>query len=164
MGRLSGRTVLKPPHPSVAALWARYRERDPAAPADVPVAYFFCDNRADAEECLGLVIAGRKRGTASALVGYEMSGDPVPRVGDFAVLTDFDGLARAVIRNEEVTIRRFGDVDEAFAAREGEGDGTLASWREGHESYFTRRLAGTPHGMSDDLLIVCEAFDLVFQA
>ena len=39
-------------------------------------------------------------------------------------------------RSTEVTYRRFGEVDAAFAHEEGEGDRSLAYWREAHRRLF----------------------------
>ena len=36
---------------------------------------------------LGLVLAGKKRATASSLWGYEMEGEPIPKVGQMSVIT-----------------------------------------------------------------------------
>ena len=151
-------------HPSVEALWTRYRALDPAAPAQTPIAYHFCDNEADARTCLALVLAGTKRATACSLAELEAAGAPIPAAGDFAIVTDWAGVAKAVLRTTAVEVRRFGDVDAAFAAAEGEGDGSLAWWREAHHGYFSRVLAGSGHAVDDDLLIACEHFEVVLVA
>jgi uncharacterized protein YhfF len=52
--------------------------------------------------------------------------------------------------------RRFGEIDAAFAHDEGEGDRTLADWREAHTDYFTRRSEFSP-----DMELYCERFRLV---
>jgi uncharacterized protein YhfF len=151
-------------HPSVEALWTRYRALDPAAPAQTPVAYHFCDNEADAQTCLALVLTGSKRATACSLAELEAAGAPIPATGDFAIVTDWAGVAQAVLRTTAVAIRAFGEVDEAFAAAEGEGDGSLAWWRQAHRAYFTRVLAGSSYAVDDDLLIACEHFEVVLVA
>lgn len=151
-------------HPSIDDLWKRYRALDPAAPAQTPIAYHFCDNEADAQTCLALVLAGTKRATASSLAELAAAGAPVPAAGDFAIVTDWAGVAQAVLRTTAVEVRRFGEVDEAFAAAEGEGDGSLAWWREAHRGYFTRVLAGSGQAVDDDLLIACEHFEVVLSA
>jgi uncharacterized protein YhfF len=59
-------------------------------------------------------------------------------VGKRMVMLDGTGRAAAVLETVELTRRRFSEVDEAFAFDEGEGDQTLAYWREAHRSYFQR--------------------------
>ena len=148
-------------NPSVEQLWHRYRRSNPAAPAAVPLSFHFCDNQQDADLCAELVVAGRKRATATSLAELEISGDPLPQPGDYAVITDWAGNARAIIRTTSVEIRRFADVDESFAAKEGEGDLTLEWWRAAHHAYYKRVLAGTPYPVDDNLKIACEEFELV---
>ena len=39
-----------------------------------------------------------------------------------SVVTDWDGIPLCIIETSEVEVRAFKDVDEEFAAAEGEGD------------------------------------------
>jgi len=151
-------------HPSVPELWRLYREIAPAAPAEIPAAFYFCDNREDADICADLVVQGRKRATACSLAELELSGQPVPQAGDFAIVTDWDGRARAVIRTKAVEIRAFIEVNAEFAREEGEGDLSLEWWRTAHRAYFERVLAGSRHTADDALLIACERFEVVLRA
>lgn len=151
------------PQASVLALWARYRAMVPAAPALPPPAEYFCDNRAEADACLALVLSGRKRATSSALVEYQRAGEPLPRPGKLLIVTDWAGEAGALIRTHSVTIRRFGDVPASFARMEGEGDLSLAGWRAMHHAFWTRN-SSADEIVDDDFQIVCEEFDLVLAA
>ena len=146
----------------IETFWARYRQVNLQAPQEPPVAFPFCDNEADAEICAELVLKGQKRATAACLAELELAGEKVPEPGDFAIVTRWSGEPVAVIRTRSVAIERFADVTEAFAKEEGEGDLTLAWWREAHEAYYKRVLAGTEYQFSDDLLIACERFEKVF--
>ncbi|MEZ5682006.1 MAG: ASCH domain-containing protein [Erythrobacter sp.] len=151
-------------HPSVAALWQRFRALRPDAPEETPLSFHFCDNQGDADLCADLVVAGRKRATAASRLELERGGIPLPKPGDLAVVTDFDGKARAVIETTKVDEVRFGDVTADFARAEGEGDLTLAWWRNAHDAYYRRVLV--PHGIevNDDLSIFCEHFEVVMLA
>jgi uncharacterized protein YhfF len=113
--------------------------------------FSFGDGPEMADQLLHLVLAGTKTATCGAVDGVE----PV-RVGSRSVVLDGGGRPRALIETLEVQRRRFCDVDEAFARDEGEGDRTLASWREAHADYFARN-----GGFSDDMELWCERFRLV---
>ena len=149
-------------HPSVADMWQRFRALHPDAPAETPLAYHFCDNSADAKTCADLVVKGQKQATAASLAELEMAGYPVARTGDYAVVTDFEGVACAVIRTTTVEIRRLGDVDAQFAWDEGEGDRSLEWWREAHLAYYRRVLADSGIPVDDELMIACERFETLF--
>jgi uncharacterized protein YhfF len=151
-------------HPSVTHLWKAFLESG-VAPADAgaqPAAWHFCDTPAEADECAELVRTGRKVATAPSLWGLQARGEPIPRVGDHHIVTDWAGVAQCVIRTEDVTVVRFDQVTANHAAAEGEGDGTLAHWRETHRAYYARELSGTGLVPTEDMPLVCERFRLVY--
>ena len=148
-------------HPSVIQLWNVYRTENPTAPADVPISFHFCDNQADADLCAELVATERKRATATSLAELQLAGERIPRPGDYGIVTNWAGEAKAAIRTTSVEIRRFCDVDAAFARDEGEGDLTLEWWRMAHDAYYRRVLANSPYIVNDDLKIACERFVLL---
>jgi uncharacterized protein YhfF len=145
-------------------LWAAFLAARPdvVRPEDTYTAWHFCDNQADADELAELVLDGRKRATAGALWSYEAEDEPVPQVGDFSVITDWSGAACCVIRTTSVEVVAFGEVGEEFAAAEGEGDGSLAFWRDAHWAAFSRELEGTGRSPRPDMPVVCERFAVVF--
>src|SRR5215204_5384321 len=89
--------------------------------------FSFGDNQDLADELAAVVLEGKKIATCWAAVQGLLT-----EVGKRMVLLDGAGRPRAVIETVELTQRRFPDVDEAFAYDEGEGDRTLAYWREAH--------------------------------
>lgn len=147
--------------PSARALWDRYRASHPDAPEQPYESFHFCDNQQDADICADLVVRGIKRATAASVEELKLLDMRPARVGDVSVVTTWDGEAVAIIETTQIEVRRLGDVDEAFALREGEGDKTLAWWRTAHEAYYRRVLDGTGIRVDDDLLIVCEHFERV---
>lgn len=149
---------------TVEEVWKAFVAARPdlAGPDTPHEAWHFCDNQADADELAELVLAGRKRATAGALWAYEDEDEPLPRPGDLSVVTDWSGAGRCVIRTTAVEVVAFDDVTEEFAATEGEGDGSLAFWREVHRAAFSREFEGTGHALGPDTPVVCERFEVVF--
>ena len=145
-------------------MWTAFLEARPAlAGPDTPYsAWHFCDNKSDADELAELVLAGTKRATAGALWSYEAEGEDLPQVGEFSVITDWDGRARCVILVSSVEVVAFADVTEEFAATEGEGDGSLDYWRRVHLAAFSRELEGLGRAVEPDMPVVCERFEVVF--
>ena len=105
-----------------------------------------------------LVRDGPKRATAGLVSEYADGSEPMPAAGEYSVILDGDGAPLCVIRTTAVEMRRFGDVDEQFAWTEGEGDRSLAYWRDAHIQFFAS--IGAP--VSDDTELVLERFDLVW--
>ncbi|MCA4823563.1 MAG: ASCH domain-containing protein [Serratia rubidaea] len=114
----------------------------------------FGDSPQLADELLQLVIAGEKTATCSSYVAYRQ--EKAPLVGDYSVILDGRGEARCVIRTRALLLIRFCDVSAELAAKEGEGDKSLAFWREGHQAFFTREGTFAP-----DMWLVFEEFDRV---
>lgn len=102
------------------------------------------------ERLAALVIAGQKRATV-----WDGKEENPTAPGRRWVVTA-DGRPVAVIETLAVARRRFHDIDAAFAATEGEGDGSLRFWRATHEDHFRR--AGT---FAPDMWLWCETFRLV---
>ena len=104
------------------------------------------------DELLELVLAGKKTATCWAA----SEGDKGAAVGKHWIAKDGRGRLRAVLETIELTRRRFGEVDAAFAYDEGEDGRTLSDWRAAHTSYFTGR-----GEFSLDMDLYCERFRVV---
>lgn len=113
--------------------------------------FSFGDSPALADELAALVLAGRKRATCWAAADGMLT-----EVGKQMVMLDGEARPRAVIQTVELTLRRFGEVDAAFARDEGEGDLTLAYWRSAHRTYFDRK-----GQFAEDMTLWCERFRVV---
>ena len=103
------------------------------------------------DELAALVCSGRKVASCGAV-----NRDSAPQVGMLSLIEDSRGRPRCVIETLRVETRRFADVDEDFARAEGEGDLSLAYWRDAHRAYFERN-----GGFHPDMMLWCETFCVV---
>ena len=151
---------------SCAELWSEFLGSDSEAAVSAAQATYaswqFGYGVEQGDRLLAVVLAGPKRATAGSLWVYEREGEPVPRVGDFSVVTDGSGVARCIVRTTSVAITPFDQVDEQFAYDEGEGDRTLKYWHEVHWDFFVRELRSLDLVATPDMPIVCERFEVVF--
>ncbi len=113
------------------------------------------------DKLAALVKAGVKTATCSALCFYEIENEPLPRAGEYSVILDAAGGAVCVIRTVKVYITAFREVTPEHAYKEGEGDRSLAYWRAVHEEFFTEELGSAGLRFSEDMLLVCEEFEVV---
>ncbi|MDK2593917.1 ASCH domain-containing protein [Pseudoalteromonas obscura] len=148
-------------HPSVIELSKAYFEHH-NQPFEMLPNWHFCDNEADANDCLDLVLAGVKKATSPSLWWYKANNIALPQVGDLNIVTDWHGYAHCIVKTTKVTIVPFNLIDDTYAALEGEGDKSLAYWRQVHWAYYQRELAETKYTPSHDMPIVCEEFEIVF--
>jgi uncharacterized protein YhfF len=122
------------------------------------VAEAFGSDAETADELGRLVRDGHKRATTSLLSSYEEDAEPLPAVGNLSIVLDGRGSPLCVIRTISVEVRPFGLVDEAFAWVEGEGDRSLAYWRDAHVRFFAS--LGTL--VDDDTMVVLDTFELLW--
>ena len=113
--------------------------------------FAFGDGPALADELLDLVMKGIKTATCSTEDEPNTS-----KLGERWIVLDGRGEPRCVIESTEVSYCRFDQVDAAFARDEGEGDRSLAHWRDAHRRYF-----GRLGKFRDDMMLMCERFRLV---
>jgi uncharacterized protein YhfF len=121
----------------------------------------FGDSPGLSAELLALIASGKKRGGASLHAAYAIEKLAVPQVGEIRIVLDFNDKPVLVTRNTAVDIVPFNAVGADFAACEGEGDGSLAYWRQAHLDYFTRNSPELGLVFSEDMLIVCERFEVL---
>lgn len=141
--------------PDVEAFWRRFVA---ATGIDGPhTAWGFGASPEMATELGLLVRDGPKRATASLRSAYD-GGEPMPQPGDLGVILDGAGLPLCVVRTTAVEVRAFGAVDEEFAWTEGEGDRSLAHWREAHIRFFAD--GGAP--VDESTPLVLERFELLW--
>jgi uncharacterized protein YhfF len=113
--------------------------------------FAFGDSPALADQLLDLVLKGVKTATCSTEDEPNTS-----KPGERWIVLDGRGEPRCVIESTEVSYCRYSEVDAAFAHDEGEGDRSLAYWREAHRRYFARL-----GRFSEDMMLMCERFRLV---
>lgn len=143
-------------HPAaITDFWARFRAETGHPDAPYHVGGFAEEHPEVATELAALVVSGTKRATTGLLHEYESEGEPLPQPGDLWIVTDGAGAPVCVTRTTSVELRRYADVDEAFAFEEGENDKTLAGWRAAHEWYFAS--IGQP--VADETMLVLERFE-----
>lgn len=148
--------------PDIADFWARFKAAaGEASDARFNEAFYFGDNPELADSLARLVLAGRKRATAGLMWSFDAEGKRPPRSGDLSVVTNWSRQPLCVIETLAVDVVPFDDVTAEFAAVEGEGDGSLADWRQGHTAYFARECARIGRTPSGAMLVACERFVVV---
>jgi len=148
----------------VPSMSARVKEFLAAAgvPQGVFVDVVSFGDSADLEDQLAeLVVSGPKRATTSLLRWYDQNGEPMPQVGNLFVVVDGAGEPRCLCRTVSAEVKRFADVDPAFAWDEGEGDRTLGYWRTAHRAFFEREGRRAGFAFTEDMEVVLHRFELV---
>lgn len=119
------------------------------------------DSPALSEALLALIRVGRKRAGTGLLWAYEAEGEATPKVGEIEIVVDHRNEPAIVTRTTCVQVISYAEVTAEYASIEGEGDGSLAFWREAHWAFFSRecqRLGRTP---DESMLVVCGVFEVL---
>ncbi|HEP1787269.1 TPA: ASCH domain-containing protein [Streptococcus suis] len=149
-------------------LWQEFLAINPQAGPE-PEAWAF---GAEADRLADLVARGIKTSTSSAHALYAVEGEEIPKAGGYDIILDGQGQAVCIIQTTKVYVTPFSRVTEEHAYKEGEfrqeGDlsdikaKSLIHWRQVHEELFTIWLAEAGLSFSEDMLVVCEEFELVY--
>ncbi|QLG45139.1 ASCH domain-containing protein [Costertonia aggregata] len=129
---------------------------------EAPKVIHFCDNEKDADECAALVKAGIKKATSPSLLGLQYRNEPLPKIGEFMVVTNWEGKAQCIVRTTAVSLKPFFAIEAAYAQIEGEGDKSLPYWKKVHWDYYERELAPFDRVPRESMIIVCQEFEKVF--
>jgi uncharacterized protein YhfF len=130
---------------------------------EAPKTMHFCDNEHDANECVKLVKDGVKIAASDSLLGLQNRKERLPKIGDFTVVTNWEGEAQCIIETTKVRLKPFFSIDEEYARLEGEGDKSLDHWKKVHWEYYTRELAEFQRLPRESMIVVCQEFEIVFK-
>ena len=149
---------------SIHRFWQKFLNNHVLGKLPCPPSFYFCDNRQDADACASLVVKGTKQATAPSLWWFDKYKENRPEVGDYHIITKWDGTPVAVIQTTAVAVITFGQVDASFAHAEGEGDRSLLQWQKVHRAYYAREMGCEARDITDDFAVVCHNFQTVFYA
>ena len=117
----------------------------------------------DPDHLAKLVAEGIKTATCSAYIFYELENEKLPEEGEYSVILDSQDEAVCIIKTTRVYIETYHNVSEQHAYKEGEGKRTLEEWRKIHEKFFTEELKSVNLEFNEDMKLVCEEFEVVYQ-
>ena len=106
------------------------------------------------------MLEGKKRATSSSLAAYRSEGEPVPKPGDWNVLTDWEGRPGCLLVTTQVELLPFREIGFELAKWEGEDDG-LDSWRKNHIAFFTEEGRQLGYSFTEEMPVVFERFEVL---
>lgn len=145
--------------------WQQYlasREKEFEASEKPAGSFSFGSTLEDAQEIAVLVLAGIKTATGSLLWSYESEGKPLPRAGDFWVITGGADNPICIIRDTDIQIIPYDRVTIDYAIDGGEGDLTLECWRRIYWPYILSECARIDREPSEQIPLVMERFRLEY--
>ncbi|WP_240009503.1 ASCH domain-containing protein [Marinomonas algicola] len=125
---------------------------------------YFCADEVNANICADLIVRGEKQASCSMDYWYSHEDEALPEVGHLQVVTDWDGNPVCIIEITSVSKCKYNEITAEFAALEGEGDKTLAWWRDAHWAFFALECDELGIQPSEDMLLVLEQFKVVYRS
>lgn len=142
-------------------MWQAYQNINPDATEYI--AWTFGGTTPEMPDILAdLVLKGIKVATASAYPFYVAENEPLPEVGTLNLILNTKQEAVCIIRTTKVYTTPFKDVTAEHAYKEGEDDRSLDYWRRCHKEVYIRDLKEINQEFSEDMIIVCEEFEVVY--
>ncbi len=129
---------------------------------EAPKVMHLFDNEKDANHSLNLVINNTKKAMSLSLLGIQHRNEPLPKIGSFIVLTDWEGTAKCIIKTTSVKLKPLFSIDGDYTQLEGEDDKSLDQWKNRYWNYFTRELAPFKRIPKESMIVVCITFEKVY--
>ena len=139
-------------------LWNKYKQINPNIGDDIDAWAF----GAEPDRLAQLVLEGTKTATASSYDEHLYENEPIGEVGNLSVILDSQGEAVCIIQTTKITVLPFDEVPAEHAYKEGEGDRSLAYWRQVHEELFTQWLEAIGIPFTEASKVVLEEFEVVY--
>ena len=139
-------------------MWNKYKQTNPSIGDEIDAWAFGVESDILAD----LVLKGEKTATASAYDLYAVEDEPLPQEGKFDVILDSQNQAVCIVEITRVSVQPFHQVSAQHAFKEGEGDKSLAYWRQVHEDCFAEWLREAGLTFTPESKVVLEEFRKVY--
>lgn len=126
-------------------------------------AWAFGITEKEADDLAALVWKGIKTATTSAYPLYKLRKEALPQKEEYSVILDSKKEAVCIIQNRKVTVVPYQNISAEYAYKEGEGDRTLAYWRQVHKEFFQKELEKVHLEFDEKMEVVCEEFEVVYR-
>ena len=139
-------------------MWNKYKQINPSIGDEID-AWAFGE---EPDLLADLVLKGEKTATASAYDLYALEDEPLPQEGTFDIILDSQNQAVCIVEITRVSVQPFNQVSAQHAFNEGEGDKSLAYWRQVHEDCFAEWMREAGLTFTHESKVVLEEFRKVY--
>jgi len=147
--------------PSIESLIAQLAVRGIALPPGPVHADGYGDSAELSRELLALIRCGRKRAGTGLLWACQHDGEHIAQAGDIEIVVDHLHAPALVTRVVSSEVIPYEQVSAEYAAIEGEGDGSLAYWRQAHWNFFARECKRIGREPTASMPVICSVFEVL---
>ncbi|SIQ09113.1 ASCH domain-containing protein [Maribacter ulvicola] len=129
---------------------------------ETPKTMFFGDNQYDADQNAKFTKSGEKKAISRSLLGLQNRKEPLPKIGDYIVVTDWNGEAQCIIATTGVTLKPYFSIDASYAQLDVYDAISLDRWKNYYWDFFTRELQAFNRNPKESMIVVCQKFETVY--
>ncbi len=111
---------------------------------------------------LSLVLAGKKTAIFTPFPSFDINRESVPCGGEVYIVEDTAEEPCAVICVKDVKLIPFNQIDWDLARQDGENE-NLEDWQDKERDFFEDEADICGFDFTEDMLVVCEIFELVYK-
>ena len=131
-------------------------------PSQIERVWHIGGNEATADIVVDLVKQGEKTGTFQLPDVYTTRPQSAqPLVGNYGILTDYNGLPKVMLKTIATRDVRYGDITEADVQIDGPAMRDLKAWQDVHWPHFSNLLSQVGKTMSEDITVTVEDWAIV---
>ena len=139
-------------------MWNAYKKINPSIGDEID-AWAFGE---EPDLLADLVLKGEKTATTSAYDLYALEDEPLPQEDTFDIILDSQNQVVCIVEITKVSVQPFNQVSAQQDFKEGEGDKSLAYWRQVHEDCFGEWLRDAGLTFTPESKVVLEEFRNVY--
>jgi len=149
---------------SVYEMWNNFTESNPEFKnEELPNTDFFDNSEEDYHRYADLIVAGKKQASSGLYIWYKDANVDLPKKGAKLIVTDWNGKARAIIKNTKVDTIPFKNISKEYAELDmGTNIKPLEEWKKAHWEIFANSLEENGQKATDEILVVCEWFETIW--
>lgn len=123
---------------------------------------YFGDSEEESVNIMEQLLRGEKTAVSHCVPYYIVTRSPMPKVGDYTMVTDFYGNPGCILKCVDVVIDPIGAIPEEVARQEAEGD--LEQWRGEKRREFKALSEKAGFHYNDELPVLMELVERVYPA
>ncbi len=121
----------------------------------------YAGNQNITDKLILLYLAGKKTAGSSLVEDLQHAGNPLPKTGNYWIILDSSGEPKCLAKTLKTAVYKFKDVPEEIAIAEGEGDLSLAYWRNVHSQLYAPHLQEWGIKSIENATVITEFFEVL---
>ncbi len=148
---------------SVTTIWTDYcsstiKDHIPAIPRTLRLG----ENEIEANHNALQIKTGKKMASAPALLTLQFRNEPLPKVNELFIVTDWNGQAQCIVKTTKMRLKPFFSIESSHVEKHGEPEEGIEQWKKRHWKVYESQLQEYKRLPRESMIVVCHEFEKVF--